>query len=173
MNLSYWRQKRPATPRKSSFADWKSVSKSRMPANLVTSCRSALVWRGLTRSAPFRSVNLWRKRTRPCMSKNETIRNLARPTPERCSPEWAPEKENSEKRPGSMPLDGRMEKRVPLEVHVHLVTNEQFPVAERAITVNVSPHGARVVTKRLWRAGEQPWLVSLSSEFRLQARVCC
>jgi hypothetical protein len=70
-----------------------------------------------------------------------------------------------------MPLDGRMEKRVPLEVHVHLLTNEQLPVAEKAITLNVSPHGARVVTKRLWRAEEHPWLVSLSSEFRLQARV--
>jgi len=105
------------------------------------------------------------------MSKNETIRNLARPTPEPCSPERAPEKVSSEKSPGSMPLDGRMEKRVPLEVHAHLVTDEQLLVAEKAITVNVSPHGARVVTKRLWRAGEQPWLVSLSSEFRLQARV--
>src|SRR5260370_9163495 len=104
------------------------------------------------------------------MSKIETIRNFARATPEPCSPERAPEKESSEKRPGSMPLDGRMEKRVPLEVHAHLVTDEQLLVAEKAITVNVSPHGARVVTKRLWRAGEQPGLVSLSSAFRLPAR---
>ena len=64
-----------------------------------------------------------------------------------------------------------MEKRVPLEVHVHFVTDEQLLVAEKAITVNVSRRGARVVTKRLWRAGEHLWMASLSSKFRLQARV--
>jgi len=64
-----------------------------------------------------------------------------------------------------------MVKRVPPDVQAYLGSNEQLLAAEKAITVNVSPHGARVVTKRLWRVGEQPWLVSLSSEFRLQARV--
>jgi len=70
-----------------------------------------------------------------------------------------------------MPLDGRMEKRVPLEVRVYLGSNEQLLAAERAITVNVSPHGARVVTKRPWRAEELRWLAPVSSEFRLQAKV--
>ncbi len=70
-----------------------------------------------------------------------------------------------------MPLDGRIEKRVPLAVPVYLLTAEELLFAERAITVNVSPHGARVVTKRHWRAEEQPWLSSLSNEFRLQAIV--
>src|SRR5258708_21140091 len=68
-----------------------------------------------------------------------------------------------------MPLDGRIEKRVPLAVPVYLVTAEELLFAEKAITVNVSPHGARVATKRHWRAEEQPWLASLSNEFRLQA----
>jgi len=64
-----------------------------------------------------------------------------------------------------------MEKRVPLEVRVHLVTDEQLLVADKAITVNVSPHGARVVTKRLWRADEHLWMASLPSDLCLQARV--
>ena len=70
-----------------------------------------------------------------------------------------------------MPLDGRIEKRVPLEVRVYLGSNAQLLAAERAITVNVSPHGTRVVTRRPWRAEERPWLAPVSSEFRLHAKV--
>jgi hypothetical protein len=83
----------------------------------------------------------------------------------------APEKGRSEKSPVSMPLDGRIEKRVPMTVPVDLVLAEEMLVAERVVTVNVSPHGARVVTKRHWRAEEQPWLASLTSYFRLRGRV--
>jgi hypothetical protein len=64
-----------------------------------------------------------------------------------------------------------MEKRVPMAVLVDLLIAEEMFVAERVVTVNVSPHGARVVTKRRWRAEEQPWLASLTSYFRLQASV--
>jgi len=70
-----------------------------------------------------------------------------------------------------MPLDGRMEKRVQLEVRVYLGSNGQLVAAERATTANVSPHGARVVTRHPWRADERPWLAPVSSEFRLQAKV--
>jgi hypothetical protein len=105
------------------------------------------------------------------MSKNETTRNLARVTPEPSSPARAPEKDTSEKSPGAMPLDGRIEKRAPMAVPVYLVAAEGLLIAERAITVNLSPHGARVITKRRWQAEEQPWLASLFNEFRLQARV--
>jgi hypothetical protein len=107
------------------------------------------------------------------MNKNETIRRLAVATTERQSPARAPEKAGIEKSPDSTParLDGRMEKRVPMAVPVDLVVAEQMLVAERVLTVNVSPHGARMVTKRLWRAEEQPWLASLTSYFRLQGSV--
>jgi hypothetical protein len=105
------------------------------------------------------------------MSKSETIRNLLAPIPEPRSLARVPEKANSEKSSGSMPLDGRIEKRVPMAVPVDLLIAEETLVAERVVTVNVSPHGARVVTKRPWRAEEQPWLASLTSYFRLQGSV--
>ena len=105
------------------------------------------------------------------MNKNETIRNLAAAATERQGPARAPEKASSEKSPASMPLDGRIEKRVPMAVPVDLVIAEETLFAERVVTVNVSPHGARVVTKRRWRAEEQPWLASLTGYFRLQGSV--
>ena len=105
------------------------------------------------------------------MSKNETIRNLLTPFPEPRDPARAPQKDSSEKSPRAMPLDGRMEKRVPMALPVDLVIAEEMLVAERVVTVNVSPHGARVVTKRRWRAEEQPWLASLTGYFRLQGSV--
>jgi len=105
------------------------------------------------------------------MNKNETIINFAMTTLERQTPAWAPEKDSSEKSPGSMPLDGRIEKRVAMAVPIDLVFAEEMLVAEKVVTVNVSPHGARVVTKRRWRVKEQPWLASLTSYFRLQGSV--
>jgi PilZ domain len=105
------------------------------------------------------------------MNKNETIRNLGMSTPERQTPAWASEKDSSERSPGSRPLDGRIEKRVPMAVPVDLVIADETLFAERVVTVNVSPHGARVVTKRRWLVEEQPWLAPLTSYFRLQGRV--
>jgi hypothetical protein len=70
-----------------------------------------------------------------------------------------------------MPLDGRIEKRIPMAVPVDLLVVEEKLVSERVVTVNVSPHGARVVTKRHWRPGEQPWVASLTSYLRLQGSV--
>lgn len=105
------------------------------------------------------------------MNKNETIRDLAVATTERPTPARPPEKASSEKTPSSTPLDGRIEKRVPMAVPVDLVMAEETLVTERVVTVNVSPHGARVVTRRRWRVEEQPWLASLTSYFRLQGSV--
>jgi hypothetical protein len=92
-------------------------------------------------------------------------------TTERQSLAWTPERDSSQMRTGSMPLDGRIEKRIPMAVPVDLVIAEEILVSERVVTVNVSPHGARVVTKRHWRPEEQPWLASLTSYFRLQGSV--
>jgi PilZ domain len=105
------------------------------------------------------------------MSKNETIRNLLTPIPEPRSPGLVPEKANSEKSSSSMPLDGRIERRVPMALPVDLLIAEEALFAERVVTVDVSPHGARVVTKRRWRPEEQPWLASLTSYFRRQGSV--
>jgi hypothetical protein len=92
-------------------------------------------------------------------------------TTERQNLARTPEKDGSEKSPASTLLDGRIEKRIPMVLPVDLVVAEEMLVSERAVTVNVSPHGARVVTKRHWRPEEQPWLASLTSYFRLQGSV--
>jgi PilZ domain-containing protein len=104
------------------------------------------------------------------MRKNEPIRNLAEATPEG-HPARAPGQNTSEKTPAPVPLEGRIEKRVPLEVHVCLLLEEQQLAAENAITVNVSPHGARVLTRRFWHVEERPWLAPPTSESRQRARV--
>jgi len=82
-----------------------------------------------------------------------------------------PEKDSFEKSPGSTHLDGRIEKRTLMVLPVDLVIADEMLVSERAVTVNVSPRGARVLTKRHWRPEEQPWLASLTSYFRLQGSV--
>jgi hypothetical protein len=70
-----------------------------------------------------------------------------------------------------MPLDGRIEKRVPMVVAAYLVTVEERCVTERVMTENVSSHGARVLTKRRWQPGEQPQLVPLFGKSESPARV--
>jgi hypothetical protein len=64
------------------------------------------------------------------MNKNETIRNLAVATTERQSLARVPQNASSEKSPNSTPLDGRIEKRVPMAVPVDLVIAEEALVAE-------------------------------------------
>jgi hypothetical protein len=70
-----------------------------------------------------------------------------------------------------MPLEGRIEKRIPMTVQVYLVSLKEPRTAERVLTENVSPHGARVVTKRLWQPGEQQWISPLSGQFEFAAQV--
>ena len=79
------------------------------------------------------------------MRKNEAIRNSTEATPERYAA-GAPEKDSSAK--GTGPNASGKEKRVPLDVQAYLGTYEQLLAAERAITVNVSPRGARAITRR-------------------------
>jgi len=98
------------------------------------------------------------------MSKNENTRELK--TPPRPF-----DKDSLEKTPGSAPLDGRIEKRVQMRLPVDLVIVEGTLVTERVTTVNLSPHGACVLTKRRWQPEERPWLSSLTSYFRLQGSV--
>ena len=72
---------------------------------------------------------------------------------------------------GHMPLGGRTEKRIPLAVPVYLVSTKELRVVEKAMTENVSPHGARVVTKQPWESGEQPRLSRRIGDFQLSAQV--
>jgi PilZ domain len=70
-----------------------------------------------------------------------------------------------------MLLDGRNEKRVPIAIPVCLVVAENRLIADQAMTVNVSPHGARVLTRRRWQLEEQPRLASSSGELPTQAKI--
>jgi hypothetical protein len=72
---------------------------------------------------------------------------------------------------GQMRLDGRTEKRVTMAIPVCLVVAENLLAAEHATTVNMSPHGARVVTRHRWRPDQQPRLASGAGELRVQATV--
>jgi hypothetical protein len=70
-----------------------------------------------------------------------------------------------------MPLEGRIEKRIPMTVAVYPVNLKEPRAAERVLTENVSPHGARVATKRPWQPGERQWISPLSGQFQLAAQV--
>lgn len=70
-----------------------------------------------------------------------------------------------------MHYQGRNEKRVTLAVPVCLEATEDSPIADQAVTVNVSTHGARVTTKRRWQSEEQARVACASGEFRAHARV--
>jgi len=67
---------------------------------------------------------------------------------------------------------GRMEKRSVRAVAVELSSQELSHAPETTFTENVSLHGARVVTKQLWRVGDRALVKSLEGDyFRSQARV--
>src|SRR6266436_8267021 len=68
-------------------------------------------------------------------------------------------------------FDARMEKREPLPVQVYLANLDEPRVRERTVTEDVSPHGARVLTKRYWQPGEVPLLTPLLGEFPKHAQV--
>src|SRR2546421_10600905 len=50
---------------------------------------------------------------------------------------------------------GRIEKRLPASVPVYLASLKEPRSGEQTTTENISPHGARTISKRLWRAGEK------------------
>ena len=59
-------------------------------------------------------------------------------------------------------FDGRLEKRLPSSVPVYLGLLEDPRAPERTLTENVSAHGARVISKRYWRPGEEPLITPLT-----------
>lgn len=62
-------------------------------------------------------------------------------------------------------FDGRIEKRLPTSVPVYLASLEEPHVRERTPTENVSPHGARVTSKRSLQPGEELLIRPLTGEF--------
>jgi hypothetical protein len=70
-------------------------------------------------------------------------------------------------------LNGRMEKRLPIAVVVHLVDVQDHPVkaAELTYTENVSAHGTCVVSKRAWQPGESVQVMSFEEQVALRGKV--
>lgn len=69
------------------------------------------------------------------------------------------------RRPNQRLLDGRIEKRISLSVPVNLASLRKPHAYERTVTENVSPHGARVISKRAWRPSEEALITSKTDEF--------
>jgi hypothetical protein len=65
----------------------------------------------------------------------------------------------------------RIEKRLPILIPVYLGSLEDPRAAERTLTENVSPHGARVISKRSWQPGEEPLVTPATGEFSHIGRV--
>jgi hypothetical protein len=70
-------------------------------------------------------------------------------------------------------LDGRMEKRLPIAIVVHLArTHDQSGNgAELTYTDNVSAHGARVLSNRPWQNGERVLVTSFKDQIPIRGRV--
>jgi len=69
------------------------------------------------------------------------------------------------RRPNQRLFDGRLEKRLTMSVPVYLASLGEPRARERTVTENVSPHGARVISKRSWRSGEEALIAPLTGEF--------
>jgi PilZ domain len=70
-------------------------------------------------------------------------------------------------------INGRMEKRLPIVVVVHLARVQDRPVnaAELTYTENVSAHGACVISKRAWELGELAQVTSFKEQVALRGKV--
>ena len=75
------------------------------------------------------------------------------------------------RRPNTRLVDGRNEKRQSMSVPVYLGSLEDPGTPERTLTENVSPHGARMLSKRPWQPGEESIVSPLSGEFPHVGRV--
>jgi len=75
------------------------------------------------------------------------------------------------RRPNNRHFDGRIEKRFPTSVPVYLASLEGPRASERTRTENVSPHGARVISKWSWQFGEESIITPLTGEFPRIGRV--
>jgi hypothetical protein len=67
-------------------------------------------------------------------------------------------------------LSGRKEVRIAVRMFVNLCS-EDNPSAEVAPTIDISCHGARVVSKRRWQPNQQVSVRSIRGDFYSRARV--
>jgi hypothetical protein len=67
--------------------------------------------------------------------------------------------------------NGRIEKRFPTAVPVYLASMREPRARERTLAENVSAHGARLISKRSWRPGEESLVTPLAEESPQVARV--
>ena len=70
----------------------------------------------------------------------------------------------------SAPLLRRAETRIPLRMFVKL-SNPETGTFEIATTIDVSPHGARVVTKNVWQPNQDVFVRSIRGNLHSRARV--
>src|SRR6266436_6743344 len=66
---------------------------------------------------------------------------------------------------------GRIERRLPVSVPVYLASLREPHACERTTSENVSPHGARMISKWFWRSGEEALIAPLTDEFSQIGRV--
>jgi hypothetical protein len=69
-----------------------------------------------------------------------------------------------------MPLLYRKEVRVPLKMFVNLSSSDD-PSFEIAPTIEISCHGARVVTRRSWQPNQELSIRSIRGTLKSRARV--
>jgi hypothetical protein len=65
----------------------------------------------------------------------------------------------------------RREKRVPMEIGVHISGHTTLPGTEATFAENVSSRGARVLSSRRWKTDDRLTLTTLACSFRSVARV--
>jgi PilZ domain-containing protein len=73
--------------------------------------------------------------------------------------------------PNQRLFDGRIEKRTPTSLPILLASLEEPRASERTRTENVSPHGARVISKWSWQSGEESIITRLTGELPQVGRV--
>ena len=72
---------------------------------------------------------------------------------------------SAHRRPNQRLFDGRIEKRLPASVPVYIASIQEPRAREGTLTENVSPHGARVTSKRSWTPGEEVLIAPKTGEF--------
>jgi hypothetical protein len=69
------------------------------------------------------------------------------------------------------PFGGRIEKRFITSLPVYLASTEEPRAREQTLAENVSPHGARLISKRSWQPGEESLITPLTGESPKVGRV--